>query len=130
MPKLDLMNHRFFYKNENYRIHDSCEDLNLSTLSTSNGKTGLRFSRQLGREIYKSQEIYHSNELVDPPPKNHRGDYVSCLESSIHSPLKNIISEKLTNSFELFNNDAALIYHTATRLNKSTKEAPGSSFRR
>lgn len=103
--------------------------MNLPTLLAPEKKNGLQFARQPGREIYKLQEIYHSNELVNPPAKNHRGEYVSCLDTSLHCPLKTIVNEKLTNSFELLNNEAALIYHTATRLNKSTKEVHGKVLR-
>jgi hypothetical protein len=122
--KLDLMNHRFFYKNENHRIYDSCEDTALSTKINTRG--ALQFSRRPGREIHKPPDIYHSNEITNPPTKNHRGEFVTCVDTTLHSPLKSIVTERLSNSFELANNDAALIFHTATRFNKSTKEAIGT----
>jgi hypothetical protein len=122
--KLDLMNHRFFYKNENHRIYDSCEDITPSAEIQPRGS--LQFSRRPGREIYKPPDIYHSNEIVNAPAKNHRGEFVTCIDTTLHSPLKSIVTERLSNTFELSNNDAALIFHNATRFNKSTKEAIGT----
>jgi hypothetical protein len=121
--RLDLMNHRFFYKNENPRVYDSCEDVQLPGRVRLKGS--LEYSHQTGRESYKPPEIYHSNEIVNPPGKNQRGEYVTCVDTIIHSPLKTVVTERMSNTFELMNNDAALVFHTATRFNKSTKEAIG-----
>ena len=124
------MNHRFFYKNENYRIYDSFEDTSFSSSSSSlsSEKNNINFLKQNGRENSLPQVIYHSNEIFNPPKRDYKGEYVTCQDIALNSSLKSIITERLNNSFEFRSNEAALIFHNAKVYNKSTKEAYGIQF--
>ncbi len=87
--------------------------------------SALSFEKQFGRDQILLPKKYHSNEIFSPPLTDQRGQYITCSDSTQKNPLKTIITERLNNSYELSNNEAALVFHNAKRYNKSTKQAIG-----
>jgi hypothetical protein len=123
--KLELMNHRFFYKDQNNKIYDSCEDFRIPTFIETTKQHHYDFDSQFGRDKVKPKEIYHSNEIFDPPHLNRTGEPISITDCLVKDPHKTFVTDRLDNSYEHIYNDAAAIFSRAQRYTSSTKEVSG-----
>jgi hypothetical protein len=125
--KLDLMNHRFFYKDDTNCVYDSCEDLPLPEILHSAKQHHYDFDSQFGRDKIKPDPIYHSNELQNPPRLNKIGNSITLSDSAANSPIKSFMPPRPDNSFEYIYNDTAAIFSRAERLKSTSSRNIGIS---
>ena len=77
--KLDLLNHRFFYQDTVSTVYNSCEDTPIPDTAHTARSHHYDFESQFGRDKIKPPQIYHSNELQDPPRVNRKGNVKAVL---------------------------------------------------
>lgn len=126
--KLDLMNHRFFYKSDGANcVFDSCEDIPLPDILDTAKHHHYDFNSQFGRDQIKPEPIYHSNEIQNPPRLTRTGNPITVFDSTINSPVKSYIRTRPDNSFEYIYNDTAAIFSRAERLKSTSSRNIGRS---